>query len=56
MNYVYTVLGTTVAIIVAEIVFNYGLGDKVKDLFLSVDSRIMGLEAKLMKLKVKAKM
>ena len=36
MTYVYTVLGTTAAIIVAEIVFNYGLGDKVKDMFLRI--------------------
>ncbi len=36
MNYVYTVAGTTLAIIIAEIVFNYGLGDKVKDLFLRI--------------------
>jgi hypothetical protein len=34
MNYFYTVLATTAAIIVAEILLNYSLGDKVKDLIL----------------------
>lgn len=31
MNYVYTVLGTTGAIILAELLGGYGLGDFVKD-------------------------
>lgn len=34
MTYIYTILGTTAAIIIAEIVFNYGLGDVVKDTFI----------------------
>lgn len=36
MLFLYGLLTATVAIIVAEIVFNYGLGDKVKDLFLGI--------------------
>ena len=40
MSYVYTVLGTTVAIIIAEIVFNYGLGDVTKDALLRLFGRV----------------
>lgn len=47
MTYVYTVLGTTLAIIIAEITLNYGLGDKVKDLFLRLfhDANAVGHNA-----------
>jgi uncharacterized membrane protein YdjX (TVP38/TMEM64 family) len=51
MTYVYTVLGTTLAIIVAEILGNYGLGDVVKDLFRSAEAKVAALEAKLEKAK-----
>lgn len=42
MNFVYGVLTATVAIIVFEIVKNYALGDKVKDLGLWIYRKITG--------------
>lgn len=62
MNYVYTVLGTTGAIILAEIVGNYGLGDLVKDFFVRVFGSAKSFaEAKLNRLtqsaaKIRAKL
>lgn len=61
MNIVYTVIATTIAIILAEIFGNYGLGDLVKDFFVGVfgkvksfsEARIQRLEAKLAVLKGK---
>lgn len=38
--YVYTVIGTAAAIILAEILGNYGLGDLVKDAFLRLFGRV----------------
>lgn len=62
MNYVYTVLGTTVAIILAEIFGNYGLGDLVKDFFVGLftkgktfaEVRVQRLEAKAAKIRAAA--
>lgn len=51
MSYVYTVLGTTAIIVIAEIVIGYGIGDKVKDLFQSAEARAMALEAKAAKIR-----
>lgn len=59
MNIVYTVIATTIAIIVAEIVFNYGLGDVTKDFFVGLfvkgktftTARLARLEAKAAKIR-----
>lgn len=36
----YTVIATTIAIIIAEIVFSYGLGDITKDFFLRIFGKV----------------
>lgn len=59
MNYVYTVTVTTIAIILAEIFGNYGLGDLVKDFFVGLfvkgktftTARLSRLEAKAAKIR-----
>lgn len=43
MNFVYGMLTATAAIIIAEIVFDYALGDTVKDFFVRI---FRGAEAK----------
>lgn len=43
MLFLYGVLTATAAIIAAEIGFDYGLGDKVKDLALYVYAKVKGL-------------
>lgn len=53
MEFVYGMATATALIIAAEIGFNYGLGDKVKDLFLSVEARVKALETRLATLKAK---
>jgi len=53
MLFLYGMLTATAAIIAAEIVFNYGLGDKLKDLFVAVEKRIASLESRIVKLKAK---
>lgn len=53
MLFVYGLLTATAAIIAAEIAFNYGLGDKVKDLFLSEEARVKRDIAKVKALEVK---
>lgn len=63
MTFIYGMLTATVAIIIAEIVLNYGLGDKVKDLFLAVFGKANAAEsdvkaevlAEIAKFKPKAK-
>ena len=40
MSFLYGMLTATVAIIAAEIKFDYGLGDKVKDLYLWLRSKL----------------
>lgn len=59
MNYVWTVIGTTIAIILAEIFGNYGLGDLTKDFFVGLFvkgktftmARLERLEAKAAKIR-----
>lgn len=46
MNFLYGVLVAAGAIIAAEIYFNYSLGDKLKDLFLSEEAKIVSARNK----------
>lgn len=58
-NYFWTVVGTTIAIILAEIFGNYGLGDLVKDFFVGLfvkgktftTAQLARLEAKAAKIR-----
>lgn len=46
MLFLYGVLSATAAIVAAEIAFNYGLGDKVKDGYYFLKAKVLGLFGK----------